>query len=140
MIQQESRLRVAEFRAEECSASKFSGAAAPYASIGDVFIATVKDAVPGANVKKGDVVLRRSADERRGAVPDGSYIRFDERSRADQRPAATSRDPIFGPVDASLATSASSHHHPRSGGDRSEDPQGRHSRSPVRRGPFGSGA
>ena len=50
-----------------------------YASIGDVFIATVKDAVPGAQVKKGDVVrcvVVRTKKERRR--PDGSYIRFDE--------------------------------------------------------------
>ena len=50
-----------------------------YASIGDVFIATVKDAVPGAAVKKGEVVrcvVVRTKKERRR--PDGSYIRFDE--------------------------------------------------------------
>ena len=50
-----------------------------YAGIGDIFVATVKDAVPGAAVKKGDVVkcvVVRTKKERRR--PDGSYIRFDE--------------------------------------------------------------
>ncbi len=50
-----------------------------YASIGDIFVATVKDAIPGAAVKKGDVVkcvVVRTKKERRR--PDGSYIRFDE--------------------------------------------------------------
>ena len=50
-----------------------------YASIGDIFVATVKDAIPGAAVKKGDVVkcvvVRMKKEKRR---PDGSYIRFDE--------------------------------------------------------------
>ena len=50
-----------------------------YASIGDIFVATVKDAIPGAGVKKGDVVkcvvVRTKKEKRR---PDGSYIRFDE--------------------------------------------------------------
>ncbi len=50
-----------------------------YAGIGDIFVATVKDAIPGAGVKKGDVVkcvVVRTKKERRR--PDGSYIRFDE--------------------------------------------------------------
>jgi large subunit ribosomal protein L14 len=50
-----------------------------YAGIGDIFVATVKDAIPGASVKKGDVVkcvvVRTKKEKRR---PDGSYIRFDE--------------------------------------------------------------
>ena len=50
-----------------------------YAGIGDVFVATVKDAIPGAAVKKGEVVkcvvVRTKKARRR---PDGSYIRFDE--------------------------------------------------------------
>ena len=56
-----------------------------YASIGDIFVATVKDAIPGAGVKKGDVVkcvvVRTKKEKRR---PDGSYIRFDEDGRPDQ--------------------------------------------------------
>ena len=71
-----------------------------YASIGDVFVATVKDAVPGASVKKGDVVkcvvVRTKKEKRR---PDGSYIRFDGNSAVlinkDNEPIGTR---IFGPV------------------------------------------
>ncbi len=55
------------------------GSGRRYAGIGDVIVATVKDAIPGGNVKKGEVVkavIVRTAKERRR--PDGSYIRFDE--------------------------------------------------------------
>ena len=62
-------------RASRCSAAPRRR----YASIGDIFVATVKDAIPGAAVKKGDVVkcvvVRTKKEKRR---PDGSYIRFDE--------------------------------------------------------------
>ncbi len=81
MIQQESRLRVADNSgAKEVLCIKvLGGTRRRYAGIGDVFIATVKDAVPGAAVKKGDVVrcvvVRTKKENRR---PDGSYIRFDE--------------------------------------------------------------
>ena len=81
MIQQESRLRVADNSgAREVLCIKvLGGTRRRYASIGDVFVATVKDAVPGASVKKGDVVkcvvVRTKKEKRR---PDGSYIRFDE--------------------------------------------------------------
>ena len=67
MIQQESRLRV------------LGGTGRRYAGIGDVVVATVKDAIPGGNVKKGEVVkavVVRTRKERRR--PDGSYIKFDE--------------------------------------------------------------
>ena len=71
-----------------------------YASIGDVFVAAVKDAVPGASVKKGDVVkcvvVRTKKEKRR---PDGSYIRFDENAavliKEDGEPVGTR---VFGPV------------------------------------------
>ncbi len=81
MIQQESRLKVADNSgAKEVLCIKvLGGSRRRYASIGDVFIATVKDAVPGAAVKKGEVVrcvVVRAKKERRR--PDGSYIRFDE--------------------------------------------------------------
>ena len=58
MIQQESRLRVADNSgAKEVLVIKvLGGTRRRYASIGDIFIATVKDAIPGAGVKKGDVV------------------------------------------------------------------------------------
>jgi len=81
MIQQESRLRVADNSgAREVLVIKvLGGTRRRYASIGDVFIATVKDAIPGAAVKKGEVVrcvvVRTKKEKRR---PDGSYIRFDE--------------------------------------------------------------
>ena len=81
MIQQESRLRVADNSgAREVLCIKvLGGTRRRYAGIGDIFVATVKDAVPGAAVKKGDVVkcvvVRTKKEKRR---PDGSYIRFDE--------------------------------------------------------------
>ena len=81
MIQQESRLRIADNSgAREVLCIKvLGGSRRRYASIGDIFVATVKDAIPGANVKKGDVVkcvvVRTRKEKRR---PDGSYIRFDE--------------------------------------------------------------
>jgi large subunit ribosomal protein L14 len=69
-----------------------------------VIVATVKDAIPGGNVKKGDVVkavIVRTKKERRRA--DGSYIRFDENAavilRADGDPRGTR---IFGPVGREL--------------------------------------
>ena len=74
------------------------------AEIGDVFIATVKDAIPGAAVKKGDVVrcvvVRVKKEKRR---PDGSYIRFDENAAVlinDQLQPRGTR--IFGPVGREL--------------------------------------
>ena len=102
MIQQESRLRVADNSgAREVLCIKvLGGTRRRYASIGDVFVATVKDALPGAGVKKGDVVkavIVRTVKERRR--PDGSYIRFDENAAVlinnQGNPRGTR---IFGPV------------------------------------------
>ena len=81
MIQQESRLKVADNSgAREVLCIKvLGGTRRRYAGIGDIFVATVKDAVPGASVKKGEIVkcvVVRTKKERRRA--DGSYIRFDE--------------------------------------------------------------
>jgi large subunit ribosomal protein L14 len=81
VIQQESRLRVADNTgAKEILCIRvLGGSGRRYAGIGDVIVATVKDAIPGGNVKKGDVVkavIVRTVKERRR--PDGSYIRFDE--------------------------------------------------------------
>src|SRR3546814_16291727 len=81
MIQQESRLRVADNTgAKEILCIRvLGGSGRRYAGIGDVIVATVKDAIPGGNVKKGDVVkavIVRNVKERRR--PDGSYIRFDD--------------------------------------------------------------
>ena len=102
MIQQESRLKVADNSgAREVLCIKvLGGSKIRYASIGDVFVATVKDAIPGASVKKGDVVkcvvVRTTKEKRRS---DGSYIRFDENAavliKDDLTPRGTR---IFGPV------------------------------------------
>ena len=102
MIQQESRLRVADNTgAKEILCIRvLGGSGRRYAGIGDVIVATVKDALPGAGVKKGDVVravVVRTAKERRR--PDGSYIRFDENAAVlinnQGNPRGTR---IFGPV------------------------------------------
>jgi large subunit ribosomal protein L14 len=106
MIQQETRLRVADNSgAREVLVIKvLGGSKRRYATIGDVFVATVKDALPGAGVKKGDVVkcvVVRAKKERRRA--DGSYIRFDENAAVlinDQRQPRGTR--IFGPVGREL--------------------------------------
>ena len=106
MIQQETRLKVADNSgAREVLVIKvLGGSRRRYASIGDIFVATVKDAIPGAAVKKGDVVkcvVVRTAKERRR--PDGSYIRFDENAavliKDDQTPRGTR---IFCPVGREL--------------------------------------
>ena len=106
MIQQESRLRVADNTgAREVLVIKvLGGTRRRYASIGDVFIATVKDAIPGGTVKKGDVVrcvVVRTRKERRRK--DGSYIRFDENAAViinDKLEPRGTR--IFGPVGREL--------------------------------------
>ena len=106
MIQQESRLKVADNSgAREVLCIKvLGGTRRRYAGIGDIFVATVKDAVPGAAVKKGDVVkcvVVRTKKERRR--PDGSYIRFDENAAVlinDQMQPRGTR--IFGPVGREL--------------------------------------
>jgi len=106
VIQQESRLRVADNTgAKEILCIRvLGGSGRRYAGIGDVIVATVKDAIPGGNVKKGDVVkavIVRTVKERRR--PDGSYIRFDENAagilRNDGDPRGTR---IFGPVGREL--------------------------------------
>ena len=102
MIQQESRLRVADNTgAKEILCIRvLGGSGRRYAGIGDVIVATVKDALPGAGVKKGDVVkavIVRTVKERRR--PDGSYIRFDENAAVIIRDTGDPRGTrIFGPV------------------------------------------
>ena len=102
MIQQESRLRVADNTgAKEILCIRvLGGSTRRYASVGDIIVATVKDATPGGVVKKGDVVkavVVRTKKEIRRA--DGSYIRFDENAaviiKEDKNPRGTR---IFGPV------------------------------------------
>jgi large subunit ribosomal protein L14 len=106
VIQQESRLRIADNTgAKEILCIRvLGGSGRRYAGIGDVIVATVKDAIPGGNVKKGDVVtavIVRTVKERRRQ--DGSYIRFDETAavilKNDGDPRGTR---IFGPVGREL--------------------------------------
>ena len=106
MIQQESRLKVADNSgAKEVLCIKvLGGSRRRYAGVGDIFVATVKDALPGAAVKKGEVVrcvVVRTRKERRR--PDGSYIRFDENAAVlinnNNEPRGTR---IFGPVGREL--------------------------------------
>lgn len=81
MIQQESRLKVADNTgAKEILCIRvLGGSGRRYAGLGDTIVATVKDAIPGGNVKEGEivraVVVRAVKETRR---KDGSYIRFDE--------------------------------------------------------------
>jgi large subunit ribosomal protein L14 len=106
VIQQESRLKVADNTgAKEILCIRvLGGSGRRYASIGDVIVATVKDAIPGGAVKEGDVVraviVRVKKQKRR---PDGSYIRFDENAAViineQQNPRGTR---IFGPVGREL--------------------------------------
>jgi large subunit ribosomal protein L14 len=106
MIQQESRLRVADNTgAKELLCIRvLGGSGRRYAGIGDKIVCTVKDAIPGSNVKKGEVVkavIVRTAKERRR--PDGSYIRFDENAAVILKDTDEPRGTrIFGPVGREL--------------------------------------
>jgi len=102
MIQQESRLRVADNSgAKELLCIRvLGGSTRRYANIGDIIVATVKDATPGGVVRKGDVVRAVVVRTVKGARrKDGSYIRFDENAavilKEDMTPRGTR---IFGPV------------------------------------------
>ncbi len=102
MIQQESRLKVADNTgAKEILCIRvMGGSKRRYAAVGDIIVATVKQAMPKGSVKKGDVVravvVRTKKEYGR---PDGSYIRFDENAAVildeDKSPKGTR---IFGPV------------------------------------------
>ena len=106
MIQNESRLQVADNTGakELLTIRVLGGSNRRYAGLGDIIVATVKDALPGAGVKKGDVVkavvVRTKKEVRR---PDGSYIKFDENAavilKSDGEPRGTR---IFGPVGREL--------------------------------------
>ena len=106
MIQQESRIKVADNTGakELLTIRVLGGSNRRYAGVGDTIVATVKDAIPGGNVKKGDVVkavvVRTVKETRR---PDGSYIKFDENAavilKNDGEPRGTR---IFGPVGREL--------------------------------------
>lgn len=102
MIQQESRLKVADNTgAKELLCIRvIGGSGRRYANIGDVIVATVKDATPGGVVKKGDVLRAVIVRSKKGARrKDGSYIKFDENAaviiKEDKNPMGTR---IFGPV------------------------------------------
>jgi large subunit ribosomal protein L14 len=106
MLQQESRVKVADNTGAKVllTIRVLGGSGRRYAGLGDVIVATVKDAIPGGNVKKGDIVkaviVRTKKETRR---PDGSYIKFDENAavilKADGDPRGTR---IFGPVGREL--------------------------------------
>ena len=102
MIQQQSRLKVADNTgAKELMCIRcLGGSHRKFAGVGDVIIASVKNAIPNGVVKKGDVVkavvVRTKKPIRRA---DGSYVRFDENAaviiKEDKNPRGTR---IFGPV------------------------------------------
>ncbi len=106
MLQQESRLKVADNTGakELLTIRVLGGSGRRYAGLGDVIVCSVKDAIPGGSVKKGDVVkavIVRTVKETRR--PDGSYIKFDENAtviiKKDGEPQGTR---IFGPVGREL--------------------------------------
>ena len=102
MIQQETRLKVADNSGakEVLCIRVLGGSGRRYARVGDTIVVTVKSAIPGGNIKKGEVsravVVRTKKEYRR---KDGSYIRFDENAavllNAQGEPRGTR---IFGPV------------------------------------------
>jgi large subunit ribosomal protein L14 len=106
MIQQESRLKVADNTGarEVLCIRVLGGSGQRYASVGDIIVGTVKQAIPASNVKKGDVVkavvVRARKEKRR---QDGTYIRFDDNACVlinEQRNPRGTR--IFGPVGREL--------------------------------------
>jgi large subunit ribosomal protein L14 len=102
MIQAETKLTVADNSGAKTLAciKVLGGSRRRYASVGDIIVVTVKEAIPNAKVKKGDVlkavVVRTKKEIRR---PDGSFIRFDDNSAVvinqNREPIGTR---IFGPV------------------------------------------
>ncbi|MDE2773834.1 MAG: 50S ribosomal protein L14 [Gemmatimonadota bacterium] len=106
MIQQESMLRIADNTGAKSGLCirVLGGSKRRYARIGDVVVVTVKDAMPNAPVKKGDiakaVVVRTSKEMRRR---DGTYIRFDDNAAVLINPNGEPRGTrIFGPVGREL--------------------------------------
>ena len=102
MVQQESRLKVADHTgAREILCIRcVGGSHRRYANIGDVIVASVKSAIPGGVVKKGDVVKAVIVRTKKGVRrQDGSYLKFDENAaviiKEDGNPRGTR---IFGPV------------------------------------------
>ena len=106
MIQVESRLRVADNSGarEVLVIRVLGGTRRRYASIGDTVICTVKNAIPGGVVKKGEVVRAVIVRTKKGLNrADGSVIRFDDNAaviiKEDKSPVGTR---IFGPVTREL--------------------------------------
>jgi large subunit ribosomal protein L14 len=106
MIQQESVLQVADNSGARKVACirVLGGSRRRYASIGDVIVVSVKEAIPNARVKKGEVRRAVVVRTRKGiGRPDGSYIRFDDNAAVlidTQREPVGTR--IFGPVGREL--------------------------------------
>ncbi len=102
MVQQESRLRVADNTGakEVLCIRVLGGSKRRYASVGDKIVVSVKQATPSGNVKKGAVstavVVRTKKEVRR---PDGSYIRFDDNACVLLNTTGEMRGTrVFGPV------------------------------------------
>ena len=102
MIQQESRLVAADNSgAKELLCIRvLGGSVRRYGGVGDIIVATVKDATPGGVVKKGEVVRAVIVRTKKAfGRPDGSHIRFDQNAaviiKEDKTPRGTR---IFGPV------------------------------------------
>jgi large subunit ribosomal protein L14 len=102
MIQTESTLEVADNSGARKVACirVLGGTRRRYASIGDIIVVSVKDAIPNARVKKGEVRRAVVVRTKKGVVrPDGSYIRFDDNAAV---LVDNAREPIgtriFGPV------------------------------------------
>jgi large subunit ribosomal protein L14 len=106
MIQQESVLKIADNTGAKRALCirVLGGSRRRYARVGDVIVVTIKDAIPNAGVKKGEVaraVIVRTAKEMRRK--DGSYIRFDENAAVLINPNGEPRGTrIFGPVGREL--------------------------------------
>ena len=102
MIQNESRMKVADNSGarEVLVIRNLGGSNRKTSNIGDVVVATVKQAIPGGSVKKGEVVKAVIVRTKYGVNrPNGSYIRFDDNAcviiKDDNTPKGTR---IFGPV------------------------------------------
>ncbi len=106
MVQQESVLEVADNSGAKrvLCIRVLGGSKRRYAGVGDIIVVSVKEAIPNAPIKKGDVkkavVVRVKKETRR---PDGTYIRFDENAAvlvSDQGEPLGTR--VFGPVSREL--------------------------------------
>ena len=106
MIQQESILKITDNSGAKSALCirVLGGSKRRYASVGDVIVATIKDAIPNSPVKKGEVVqavVVRTAKEVRRR--DGTYIRFDDNAAVLITPQGEPRGTrIFGPVGREL--------------------------------------